>query len=57
MEMFDPDEAQKLAEAFKFPCSYTSHTDSRQKHNPLWGLGTKQIIIVFPCMPRLNIHL
>lgn len=30
MEMFDPDEAQKLAVSFKLPCSHTSHTESRQ---------------------------
>lgn len=30
MEMFDPDEVQKLATSFKFPCSHTSHADSRQ---------------------------
>lgn len=30
MEMFDPVEAQKLAVAFKLPCSYNSHTDGRR---------------------------
>lgn len=29
MEMFDPNEAQKLAVTFKLPCSNISHTDSR----------------------------